>query len=169
MIIDLSSFSRESRCNAVFPGTEIDLETENHRVVGDVTIDATVTKSAAATLLRGGISGSIEVACDRCLELVTNPFDIEVSLQFVTVEQFSTEAERELTAEDLNVDAFNGESLDLKAIVREQILLYLPQQLFCKASCKGLCAKCGGNLNLIDCNCSSAEIDPRWAALQSLK
>jgi uncharacterized protein len=53
--------------------------------------------------------------------------------------------------------------------VREQILLNLPEQVFCKEDCKGLCQKCGANRNLIDCKCDSDETDPRWAALKNLK
>ena len=97
------------------------------------------------------------------------PLDIDVDLEFVPVDRFSSDSERELTAEDLNVDAFDGETLDLTAIAREQILLEIPQQFFCKGDCKGLCAKCGGNLNLIDCNCNETETDPRWAALNDLR
>lgn len=169
MIIDLNSFGRESTYDVLIPADEIDLEIDNQRIVGDVAFSATITKAAAATTVTGKIKSLIEIDCDRCLEPVKTPLDIDVDLEFVPVEQFSADSERELTAEDLNVDAFNGESLDLKAIAREQILLEIPQQFFCREDCKGLCAKCGINLNLIDCNCNEGEIDPRWAALQNLK
>jgi uncharacterized protein len=169
MIIDLNSFGRESTYDVQIPADEIDLEISNQQIAGDVAVHAIVTKGAAATTVTGQITGSLELDCDRCLEPVKTPIEIHVDLEFVPVEQFSTDSERELTTEDLNVDAFDGESLDLKEIVREQILLEIPQQFFCREDCKGLCAKCGGNLNLIDCNCNETEIDPRWAALQNLK
>lgn len=169
MIIDLNSFGRESTYDLVIPADEIDLEIINGRSAGDVAFHATVTKTAAATTVTGQIKGLIELDCDRCLEPVKTPIGIDVDLEFVPVEQFSADAERELTAEDLNVDAFDGESLDLKSIAREQILLEIPQQFFCQEDCKGLCVKCGGNLNLIDCNCNETETDPRWAALNDLQ
>ncbi|MGQ0540872.1 MAG: DUF177 domain-containing protein, partial [Blastocatellia bacterium] len=77
--------------------------------------------------------------------------------------------DREVSGEDLDVDLLIDDSLDLNEIVREQILLNLPQQIFCKEDCKGLCPKCGANINLIDCNCNETEIDPRWAALNNLR
>ncbi len=169
MIVDLNSFGRESTYDVLIPADEIDLEIGNQRIADDVAFHATITKAAAATSVTGQIKGLIELDCDRCLEPIKTPLDIDVDLEFVPVEQFSADSERELTAEDLNVDAFDGESLDLKAIVREQILLEIPQQFFCSEDCKGLCVKCGGNLNLIDCNCNETEIDPRWAALRNLK
>jgi uncharacterized protein len=169
MIIDLNSFGRESTFDVLIPANEIDLEITNQRIAGDVAFNATITKGAAATIVHGQVKGLIELDCDRCLEPVTTPIEIAVVLEFVPVDRFSSDSEKELTAEDLNVDAFDGETLDLMAIAREQILLEIPQQFFCKEDCKGLCAKCGGNLNLIDCNCSETEIDPRWAGLQNLK
>lgn len=169
MIIDLNSFGRESTFDVLIPADEMDLEIGNQRIVDDVTFHATITKAAAGTTVTGLVTGLIELDCDRCLESVKTPIEIPVDLEFVPVVQFSTDNERELTAEDLNVDAFDGESLDLNAIAREQILLEVPQQFFCMEDCKGLCVKCGGNLNLIDCNCNETEIDPRWAALQNLK
>jgi uncharacterized protein len=57
----------------------------------------------------------------------------------------------------------------LTELVREQILLAVPEQVFCREDCKGLCLKCSANRNLIDCNCEEKEIDPRWAALKNLK
>jgi uncharacterized metal-binding protein YceD (DUF177 family) len=169
MIIDLNSFGRESTYDVLISADEIDLEIDNQRIADDVAFHATVTKGAAATTVTGQIKGSLELDCDRCLEPVKTPIDVSVDLEFVPVEQFSADSEKELTAADLNVDAFDGESLDLKAIAREQILLEVPQQFFCREDCKGLCVKCGGNLNLIDCNCNETEIDPRWAALGDLR
>ena len=65
--------------------------------------------------------------------------------------------------------AARSEVGDSVEVVREQILLAMPEQVFCWEDCKGLCPKCGTNLNLIDCKCADDEVDPRWAALKSLK
>ena len=75
----------------------------------------------------------------------------------------------EVTIEDLDESPVPGGEIDLKEVVREQIMLALPEQVFCKDDCKGLCPKCGANGNLIDCKCADDEIDPRWAALKNLK
>jgi uncharacterized protein len=53
--------------------------------------------------------------------------------------------------------------------VREQVLLSLPSRTLCQPDCKGLCPRCGQNLNQATCNCNSAEQhDPRWKALAAL-
>src|SRR5215213_1677197 len=75
----------------------------------------------------------------------------------------------ELQAEDLILSAYEGDAVDLDELVREQILLALPSRHLCREDCKGLCQKCGANLNDAPCSCEQGEVDPRWAALADLK
>ncbi len=58
--------------------------------------------------------------------------------------------------------------LDTDALLRDDILLELPSKFLCKDSCKGLCPKCGKNLNVGRCGCPEKEIDPRLAVLSKL-
>jgi uncharacterized protein len=88
---------------------------------------------------------------------------------FVSPERFESTVEAQLDAEDMDVSVFEGETLDLAEVVREQILLFLPEQVFCSGDCRGLCPKCGIDLNLKSCDCPQLEIDPRWAGLKDLK
>jgi uncharacterized protein len=74
----------------------------------------------------------------------------------------------ELSREDLEDFHFEGDSIDLTEILREQIVLALPMYPRCKEDCRGLCSVCGANLNLGECGCDRSEIDPRWAALKTL-
>ena len=74
-----------------------------------------------------------------------------------------------MSGEDLSTDVLPDGRIELNDIVREQILLNLPEQVFCTEECKGLCPKCGADRNLINCNCEETEIDPRWSALKNLK
>ncbi len=58
--------------------------------------------------------------------------------------------------------------LDTVSLLRDDILLELPSKFLCKESCKGLCPKCGKNLNEGECSCEKREIDPRLAVLKQL-
>ena len=58
--------------------------------------------------------------------------------------------------------------LDTDTLLRDDILLELPSKFLCKETCKGLCPKCGKNLNEGDCGCPAREPDPRLAALSRL-
>lgn len=168
MNIDLNSFDREKVIDEKLAVEAVDLEIENAKVVGPVQMKGTVVKSAGGIEISGRLTGSVQIECDRCLEPVERPFDIELDLEFAPKQQIEGDANLELHASDMKLDEMDGSEIDLAEIAREQILLDLPQQFFCKDDCKGLCEKCGTNLNLKDCDCEDDEIDPRWAALKDL-
>ena len=167
MNIDLNSFEREKAVDETLPLGAVDLDLENARIVSAITIIANTVKAAGAVVLTGRLTGTVEIDCDRCLERVERPIDIELDLEFVPDRPLA-EATVELHAEDLKRDEMAGSEISLVDISREQIVLDLPQQFFCRDDCKGLCEKCGTNLNFKDCDCEDNEIDPRWAALQNL-
>jgi uncharacterized protein len=64
---------------------------------------------------------------------------------------------------------FNGKTIDLDPIVREQVLLALPMNAVCREDCQGLCAQCGQNLNEKKCGCETKVADPRLAPLANIK
>jgi len=61
------------------------------------------------------------------------------------------------------------ESVDLTEDIREDLLLGLPNFPLCSPDCKGLCPRCGRDLNRGPCGCPAAPPDRRWAALGGLK
>lgn len=168
MVIDLESFERELPIDIVIPAKEIDLENENVRLLGALKFGGNVVKGSASTIVVGHLSGISEIGCDRCLEPIERELNIQFEDEFILNDSFVPDKERELRPADLAANEFDGTRIDLAEVAREQILLDVPQQVFCKADCKGLCVKCGTDLNLLDCNCSDSEIDPRWAALRDL-
>jgi uncharacterized protein len=62
-----------------------------------------------------------------------------------------------------------GEELDLSQAVREEVILAVNPYVECDPKCRGLCPRCGTNLNREVCACTDDEVDPRWAALRDLK
>ncbi len=65
-------------------------------------------------------------------------------------------------------DPTRGE-LDLSNAVREEVILALNPYVVCDPGCRGLCPRCGTNLNERSCGCAEEERDPRWEALRALK
>ena len=57
--------------------------------------------------------------------------------------------------------------LDIERLTLEDIYFALPSKVLCDDDCKGLCSKCGANLNEGPCECKK-DIDPRFEALLSL-
>ena len=96
--------------------------------------------------------------CDRCAEPVEREYSLPIHHGLVTA----------LNNED-NDDFLVVENmkLDVDELVRSDVLLSLPTKFLCKSDCKGLCSKCGANLNLGPCNCKK-EVDPRLSALLEL-
>ncbi|MDM7921218.1 MAG: DUF177 domain-containing protein [Pyrinomonadaceae bacterium] len=129
----------------------------------------TVASGSAGVTVSGEIAARPLIDCTRCLEPVEKELSFQFDAVFVRPEDFTADKEREVHGEDLNVDILEGEQIDLYSIVREQLLLEMPEQVFCKEDCKGLCDRCGTNLNTDECRCKDDDIDPRWAALKNLK
>jgi uncharacterized protein len=169
MIIDLGQMEEASRPFDVSIATdELDLDNPTFRLAGDVRASGEIRKGSAQIDVHGSINAPAEIDCARCLEPIARDLTIEFAASFVAPENFAADKEREVSTEDLDVDILESDQIDLKQLVREQIVLNFPEQVFCKPDCKGLCPKCGGNRNLIDCNCDLEETDPRWAALKNL-
>ncbi len=148
---------------------EIDLESDDTKLKDEAKVRGKLTKHIVQVDVEGSISATIQIECTRCLQPVENHLRFPFEAAFVAEENYTKAKEAELNANDLDVSVFNGQKIDLTELVREQILLNLPEQVFCQEDCKGLCEKCGANRNLIDCKCIDKEVDPRWAALKNLK
>lgn len=103
-------------------------------------------------------SFTLRLNCDRCLESFEREFCN--SSEQILVTRLSTDND-----EYLLVDNYK---LDLNELCLSDILLNLPSKLLCSRDCKGLCSKCGANLNQTDCLCVKKEIDPRLAVLGEL-
>jgi len=96
-------------------------------------------------LVQGRLATTAHLVCARCLK----PFAHELSApEFVHLH------------EDLTVESF-----DLTPLMREDILLLLPQRAVCSPDCRGLCPRCGLNLNLAQCSCGEEPSDTRWSVL----
>ncbi|MEO7672525.1 MAG: DUF177 domain-containing protein [Pyrinomonadaceae bacterium] len=170
MIVDLAKLEgSNNKFEFSISAGDLDLETDTVSLKSDIAVFGEITKTIPKTELSGNVSVVTEIDCTRCLTPIEVPLAFSFEAGYVPSEVLLQESEAELGNEDLDVDALDADQLDMREVVREQILLNLPDQIFCREDCKGLCQKCGGNLNLIDCSCNETETDPRWAALQNLK
>jgi len=147
---------------------QIDLESETSKVGNAIRVRGKIKKGIAQTDVEGSISAVVKIECTRCLQPVEQSLNFPFKAAFVTPDYYTREKEAEINLDDLEVSIYEGDRIDLGELAREQILLNLPEQVFCQEYCRGLCQKCGANRNLINCNCEEKEIDPRWAALKNL-
>ena len=128
-------------------------------VAGDapVTVDATLEWVSEGILATGTVAAPWAADCRRCLTDVHG--EVEASFQ----ELF------EPRARDGESYPLHGDRLDFAPLAREVLLLSLPLAPLCEEACRGLCPTCGADLNLGDCDCPPADLDPRWGALDVLR
>jgi uncharacterized protein len=118
--------------------------------------------------VRANYSADFEIQCARCVEPVLTPLTGEFDLIFRPEEADSNAGERAITADETEIGYYQESGLSLEDVVREQVLLSLPSRTLCTEDCKGLCPRCGQNLNQAKCTCDSVPADPRWNALRGL-
>ena len=129
-------------------------------VTEPVEASGTVRNTAGVLMMTGTISTTLHGVCDRCAADFTS--DVEFTIDVVLVTELSNEEN-----EDEWVFPLEGDSADLEDIIRTVFVLNLDSKLLCKPDCKGLCCRCGKNLNHESCSCQK-ELDPRFAALKQL-
>ncbi|MEW6001909.1 MAG: DUF177 domain-containing protein [Nitrospirota bacterium] len=127
-----------------------------------------VKKVATEVAIKGNLTANIELQCSRCLKNFISPLSVPVDVVYHPVEELREEERHELKAEELDMGFYSGEEMNLYDLIREQIMLNLPMKPLCSEQCKGICPKCGVDLNLGECGCSKKDIDPRLEALKKL-
>ena len=129
-------------------------------VTEPVVATGTVRNTADVLVMKGTITTCLHGICDRCAGDFTR--EVEIPLDVVLVEELSNE-----DSEDEWVFPLEADAADLEEIVRTVFVLNMDSKLLCKPECKGLCCRCGKNLNDGPCGCQK-ELDPRFAALRQL-
>ena len=98
--------------------------------------------------LRAAYEGDFELLCARCVEPVATPLGGNFDLLFRPQAADADAGERSITPDETEIGYYEESGLSLEDVVREQVLLSLPSRTLCKEDCKGLCPRCGQNLNL---------------------
>ena len=135
------------------------LDLDDPQVEGPVHVTGQAVSQPEGVSLMVTADFTHSVSCDRCAELVKS------GKQY----HFNHELVQELHSEDNESYVLVEEQeLDLDELVRADILLELPTKNLCKPDCKGLCPKCGTNLNSGSCECDTRQIDSRLEILKQL-
>lgn len=122
--------------------------------------------------VEGRVETVIGLSCSRCLESyeasLVAPFALSYTRELPEIGSESDE-EVEISAEEMGLILFEGEEIDLREAIQEQILMALPLRPLCRDDCKGLCLQCGANLNQGDCGCGRPDFNIKFAALKNFK
>ncbi len=148
---------------------QIPLSFDDIALKKDVRVLLRASKLANKVLVAGKITSEAELVCSRCLNNFPYPVKINFNAEYVPYSKITGEEEHGLTKEELDVSFYQGDEINIEGLIKEHIILAVPMKPLCKSDCRGLCLKCGENLNEISCDCSFEEIDPRLEPLKKLK
>lgn len=141
---------------------EVDTEGLDFEGVQGFTVPAVasgeVRNHAGALSVTGEIKGEIECLCARCLK----SFKKEL---YIPIEAYLAEELQDEELEDTYL--LDGDFVDLGEIANDALVLNMDQKFLCSENCKGICPKCGKDLNDGPCDCGEDQ-DPRLAVLAQL-
>ncbi len=117
-----------------------------------------VENHAGTLTLTAALTAELLCVCARCLKEFPKRLQLDVTAYLA----------EELEDED-SVDYYllKDGMADLDEIMVTTVVLNMEQRFLCREDCKGLCAKCGKDLNDGPCGCGEDK-DSRWAVLGQL-
>ncbi|MBQ3404479.1 MAG: DUF177 domain-containing protein [Oscillospiraceae bacterium] len=118
----------------------------------------TVKNKAGVLELDALVTARFRCVCARCLTEFEHPFKLDV--RAVLAEDVQDEYESDIYT-------LEGDYIDLDEVIITSIVLNIEQRYLCSEDCRGLCGRCGKNLNDGPCDCG-VEKDPRLAVLEQL-
>lgn len=103
------------------------------------------------------------IPCDRCLD------PVRIELEFAMIRAIDLNETEEERIANLDEQPYvNGYNLDVDQLVCDELILNLPMKVLCSDDCKGICNRCGTNLNRETCDCDIRSADPRMAVIQDI-
>lgn len=118
----------------------------------------TIKNIAGVLNLSADLTAEISCRCARCLTEFTRQFSLHTDAII---------AEEAQDEDNPDIFFLDGDYIDVDEVIITAFVLNMEQRLVCREDCKGLCSKCGKNLNDGPCECK-AELDPRFAVLRQL-
>ena len=127
---------------------------EGYHLPSPLQVEVNLTKLEPDYYLRGSMRFTIEQNCARCAEGFVMPVNhtFHVAMAHLTHGK-SRSPELMEESEELDINFFEGNEIDLSPVIEEQFFLSLPYQSVCQEDCKGICQQCGKNRNIAKCTC----------------
>ena len=165
MLINLSDAltyeGRVVRSTAALEMTEFSSRLGAYEITDKSDVELVVTNCGdGKAVVTGRCELQFAAVCDRCL------LPVPVSM-ILDMEHTVVSPEASIEDED-DESIMDGYQLDVEALVYHEILVNWPVKILCKEDCKGVCLKCGTNLNERECGCDTFIPDPRMAAIKDI-
>lgn len=167
MFIEIDELKEEPlHFQHAYAAGELAFEHEDATLAEPVVVDFILTHDDRDLRLGGTVDTALLCKCSRCLSEFSRGLSAGFDLCYLPQPKWKQEGvEIELKYEDMEVGFYDGIRLDVDLMVLEQIELSIPMRFICKEDCRGLCYRCGRNLNEGDCGCDLREPDSRLSVL----
>lgn len=153
-------------------GIELELKEsltlEPYNFLSPVHASIRIDKRETEVIVRGVIKGEVEQQCSRCVKNFSMSITAPIDVIYHPAEDIQREEHHELLTDELDTGFYKNGILDTDDLIREQFLLNMPMKPLCSPDCKGICPKCGADMNIAACNCMVSEIDSRLEVLKQL-
>ncbi len=113
-------------------------------------------------LVEGRAQMTLAMNCDRCLKSVPQKITLHFARQVTAPEESMNEEEED------EQNFMDGYRLNIDSLIRSECFMNLPAKVLCKPDCKGICIKCGKDLNTGECGCDTFVPDPRMARIKDI-
>ncbi len=164
MLVDLSPIIKVTGAKIKLDGNvgfnDAEFLGETYRFNEPLRVTGEIYNNGQSLTLSARARGIMQTECARCLK----PIDVDVDFD---IHELLSRAE-DGAREDEDVILFYGHEIELDEIVADNFLMNISGRYLCKEDCKGICPKCGHDLNEGDCGCDREYIDPRWQALADI-
>ena len=128
---------------------------------GDLGVDLRLESVMEGVLVSGTVVAEITAECARCLDPTTDRIEVALSELFAYPESTTDD-----TTEPDEVSRIVADLIDLEPVLRDAVILALPQVPLCREDCPGLCPECGGRWAELEPDHGHEMMDPRWAVLK---
>ena len=122
-------------------------------------ITGEVTNRCGYMFLTLHADAEYDTVCARCLSGLHRSLSLDIEKNVAVSGTLNRDEEDDYVL-------IKDSMLDADEAAEELLFLEVPSRDLCKDDCRGLCSKCGKNLNVESCDCEKKEIDPRLAVLQ---
>lgn len=129
-----------------------------------VLVEVALDKTEKQLYLQASVKTAGMFQCDRCLEEFKQDLSARYVLFYVNNELDGAKHH----PDEVQVISPDTVSIDLTEDVRQVVVVSVPLKLLCKDDCKGLCPRCGTNLNHCGCECREVTVDERWEQLKNI-
>lgn len=156
MLVDVKTLAEGQSLDIAFSDV-VGISYNKENTDADVSLKGRVSKINGKYVVDADVHAVLNLNCDLCL----NAFETQLDFEINEVYSDTPDLEKEFWE-------LSDKTIDLKPAVMAAIAMNIPMRNVCSEDCKGLCPKCGHNLNEGDCGCDRGYVNPQFEKLLTL-